>query len=204
MRQALVEGPASNEKVAVPRHAIALQNIVLTHLVMPKLPRAIGTGALSKAWEKEGIDSKWSESAWAQKRAQKEKRQNLSDFERFKVMKLRKQVSPHWHQVYDQIGRDVWGLQTTLCLRGAWRPLLIRSCRHVSRFGKRVHQLGQLRSEGWVLGWVRDSQDLHDNGLSLSTEPDTPKQASNCKKNPKQQHEVLPTWLMRVYWVMVP
>lgn len=41
---------------------------------------------------KEEIDSKWDESAWAKRIEQKEKRRALSDFDRFKVMKLRKQV----------------------------------------------------------------------------------------------------------------
>lgn len=47
---------------------------------------------MAKAWEKEGIEQKWDESVWAKKREQREKRRTLSDFERFKVMRLRKQV----------------------------------------------------------------------------------------------------------------
>lgn len=47
---------------------------------------------MAKAWEKEGIEKKWDDSTWAKKREQREKRRTLSDFERFKVMRLRKQV----------------------------------------------------------------------------------------------------------------
>jgi len=39
------------------------------------------------------VDEKWMESSWAKKREQREKRRGLSDFERFKVMRLKKQVS---------------------------------------------------------------------------------------------------------------
>ena len=87
MWQALVDGPSSKEKAAVPRHAISLANVILTPIVLPKLPRAAGTGAVAKAWEK------WDQSTWAKKREQREKRRGLSDFERFKVMRLKKQVS---------------------------------------------------------------------------------------------------------------
>jgi len=48
---------------------------------------------VKKLWEKNEIDSKWAESSWAKKREQQERRKNLTDFERFKVMRLKKQVS---------------------------------------------------------------------------------------------------------------
>ncbi|MCJ1476163.1 hypothetical protein MMC13_004828 [Lambiella insularis] len=93
-KRALVDGPSTNEKVpAVPRHAIALANVILTPIVIPKLPRAAGTGAVARAWKKAEVEEKWAESAWAKKREQREKRRGLSDFDRFKVMRLRKQVS---------------------------------------------------------------------------------------------------------------
>ncbi|MCJ1401640.1 GAL4 enhancer protein [Xylographa trunciseda] len=93
-KRALVDGPSNNEKVApVPRHAISLANIILTPIVIPKLPRAAGTGAVAKAWAKEEVEAKWGESSWAKKREQMQKRRSLSDFDRFKVMRLRKQES---------------------------------------------------------------------------------------------------------------
>ena len=92
--QVLVDGPSSHEKLApVPRHAISLANIILTPIVLPNLPRAIGTGPLAKAWKNHEVDEKWMESSWAKKREQREKRRGLSDFDRFKVMRLKKQVS---------------------------------------------------------------------------------------------------------------
>ena len=89
--QILVDGPSKS--APIPRHSAAISNTILTPIVIPKLPRAAGSGPVAKAWEKEDVDGKWKESAWAKGRAQKEKRRNLTDFERFKVMRLRKQVS---------------------------------------------------------------------------------------------------------------
>lgn len=47
---------------------------------------------MAKAWEKEGVEAKWAETAWAKRRERKEKRLALTDFERFKVLRLKKQV----------------------------------------------------------------------------------------------------------------
>ena len=78
--------------MSVPRHSEALANIILTPIVIAKLPRQAGRGALAKAWKKEEVEKKWDESAWAKRREQREKRGALTDFERFKVLKLKKQV----------------------------------------------------------------------------------------------------------------
>jgi large subunit ribosomal protein L14e len=56
------------------------------------MPRSAGTGPVKRLWEKNEIDQKWAESSWAKKREQQERRKNLTDFERFKVMRLKKQV----------------------------------------------------------------------------------------------------------------
>ncbi|MCJ1249624.1 hypothetical protein MMC30_006850 [Trapelia coarctata] len=92
-KRVLVDGPSSHEKLApIPRHAISLANIILTPIILPNLPRAVGNGPLAKAWKKYEVDEKWMESSWAKKREQREKRRGLSDFERFKVMRLKKQA----------------------------------------------------------------------------------------------------------------
>lgn len=92
MLQVLVDGPSSDPKKVVPRHAAALAHLTLTHLTLPKLVRASGTGALKKHWEKEEVENKWNASSWAKSRAQGARRRELTDFERFKVMRLRKQM----------------------------------------------------------------------------------------------------------------
>lgn len=90
--QVLVDGPSTNEDAVVPRHPLRLANVSLTPFVIPKLPKSAGTGAVKKLWEKNDIDQKWAESTWAKKREQQERRRNLTDFERFKVMRLKKQA----------------------------------------------------------------------------------------------------------------
>ena len=90
--KALIDGPSTDTKTAVPRQSISLSQLILTPLVLEKLPRGARTGAVKAQWEKAGIEAKWQESAWAKKRSQKERRRQLTDFERFKVLRLRKQA----------------------------------------------------------------------------------------------------------------
>ena len=90
--QVLVDGPSSEEQKIVPRHVLPLAHATLTHFVIPQLPRAAGTGPVKKLWAKNEIDGKWAKSGFAQKTDRAERRKNLTDFERFKVLRLRKQV----------------------------------------------------------------------------------------------------------------
>ncbi len=90
--QALIDGPSTDTKSAVPRQSIALSHLILTPLVLENLPRGSRTGVVKSQWAAAGIEAKWQESAWAKKRIQKERRRALTDFERFKVMRLRKQA----------------------------------------------------------------------------------------------------------------
>lgn len=64
----------------------------LTGIVIPKLPRGIGHSALKKKWDEHDVENKWNESSFAKSREKSLRRKQLNDFERFKVMKLRKQV----------------------------------------------------------------------------------------------------------------
>lgn len=59
---------------------------------MEKLPRGIGPGPLKAKWAAADIDGKWAESSFAKRRAKSAKRRQLNDFERFKVLRLRKQI----------------------------------------------------------------------------------------------------------------
>ncbi|KAI9652894.1 MAG: hypothetical protein M1831_006323 [Alyxoria varia] len=83
------ENPDSSPS-AVPRHSAPLSHVTLTHLKIPNVPRGVGIGPLRKRWTENKIDEKWAESSQAKKRAQSDRRRQLSDFERFKVMRLRK------------------------------------------------------------------------------------------------------------------
>ncbi|KAF4304514.1 hypothetical protein SLS57_010563 [Botryosphaeria dothidea] len=92
-KRVLVDGPASNSEKVVPRHASPLSHLSLTPIVIPKLPRAARTGVVKKIWDATEVDKKFGESAWAKNKDRIAKRRALTDFERFKVMRLRKQAN---------------------------------------------------------------------------------------------------------------
>lgn len=90
--QVLIDGTSEKPEESVPRHAANLSYMSLTGIVIPKLPRGIGSGALRKKWIEHEVESQWNNSSFAKSRAKSIRRKELSDFERFKVMKLRKQA----------------------------------------------------------------------------------------------------------------
>ena len=90
--QVLIDGPSSGKENEVPRHAASLSYMSLTGIVIPKLPRGIGRAALKKKWDEYEVESKWNSTSFAKSRERSIRRRKLSDFERFKVMRLRKQV----------------------------------------------------------------------------------------------------------------
>jgi large subunit ribosomal protein L14e len=92
VKQVLVDGPASSKDKVVPRHAAALSYLSLTPIVIAKLSRGAGNGTVKSIWESEKVEEKFENSNWALNRNRFAKRRQLNDFERFKVMKLRKQV----------------------------------------------------------------------------------------------------------------
>ncbi|KAL9625374.1 MAG: hypothetical protein Q9160_000437 [Pyrenula sp. 1 TL-2023] len=102
-KRALVDGPSTKKDAVVPRQAIPLSNVSLTDIVIPKLPRSAGTGPVKRLWEKHEVDSKWEEGTWAKKNKQQELRRNLTDFERFKIMRLRKQARNEVRREYSKV-----------------------------------------------------------------------------------------------------
>lgn len=74
--QALIDGPTTS----VPRQAIAYRHLILTPYTITTLPRAAGSGAIKKAFEKAQVVEKWEASSWAKKLAARQSR---------KVSKLR-------------------------------------------------------------------------------------------------------------------
>ncbi|GAA5962349.1 hypothetical protein JCM5350_000384 [Sporobolomyces pararoseus] len=85
--RALIDGPSTG----VPRQSFTYRRLVLTPYVLKKLPRAAGTSTVKKVFDASEVVAKWEKSAWAQKRKATEQRRNLSDFDRFNVMLLKKQ-----------------------------------------------------------------------------------------------------------------
>ena len=75
----------------VPRQSFPLAHLSLTSIVVPTLPRGARTGVVAKVWEKAGVNEKWNGSAFAKRIDSTQKRWGLTDFDRFKVMVLKKQ-----------------------------------------------------------------------------------------------------------------
>ncbi|KAI9179227.1 hypothetical protein H9P43_005890 [Blastocladiella emersonii ATCC 22665] len=86
--RALVDGPTTD----VRRQVLTFKRLSLTKIVLEKIPRAIGTGSLKKKLEAQDLAGKWAATTRAQKLASRERRTNLSDFERFNVYLLKKKL----------------------------------------------------------------------------------------------------------------
>ncbi|KAF3941635.1 hypothetical protein ABW19_dt0200158 [Dactylella cylindrospora] len=76
----------------IERQEISLSHVSLTPQVITKLPRAARSGTVKKYWTEAGVDDKAAASTWAKKRASRERKRTLTDFERFKVLVLKKQA----------------------------------------------------------------------------------------------------------------
>jgi large subunit ribosomal protein L14e len=83
--QALIDGPG------ITRAVVQYSSVYLTPFLAPKLTRGARTPTVTKVWQAAQIDDKWAKSAWAQKLAQKSRKADLSDFDRFQVRKLKAQ-----------------------------------------------------------------------------------------------------------------
>jgi large subunit ribosomal protein L14e len=83
--RALIDGPTTG----VSRQAFPYRRLVLTPIVLKKLPRSVGQAALKKALEKSDVVATWNKTTWAKKIEQRKVRASLSDFDRFKVNKLK-------------------------------------------------------------------------------------------------------------------
>ena len=88
-KRVLIDGPQT--VTGVHRQVIGTKRLSLTPIVAEKLPRNATQKTLKKAWTEQNLLAKWNETAWAKKIANKEKRANLGDFDRFKVMIAQKQ-----------------------------------------------------------------------------------------------------------------
>jgi large subunit ribosomal protein L14e len=82
--KALVDGPCSG----VARQAMNFKQLHLTKFVLT-FPHSARTRLVKKAWEKADINKQWQESTWAKKIVSREQRKQLSDFDRFKLMKAK-------------------------------------------------------------------------------------------------------------------
>ena len=85
-KRVLVDGEA------VSRQLIPVRRLQLTAQVV-KIGRGARTGKLRKIIAKENVAKKFSESQLGKSFAKQQRRQNLTDFERYKVLVLRRKLS---------------------------------------------------------------------------------------------------------------
>ena len=85
--KALVDGPSTG----VIRQAMNFNNLQLTDFKI-KISRSAREKQVRKAYEEANVTTKWEQTAWAKRIAQKARKQQLTDFDRFKLRALRQQV----------------------------------------------------------------------------------------------------------------
>ena len=83
----LVEGPTTG----VRRQEMSLRRVSLTDFVL-QITRSVKSSDLKKAVEDFGLNKKWEATPFGKKLQRASVRSNLTDFDRFKVMVLRKRV----------------------------------------------------------------------------------------------------------------
>ena len=84
----MIDGP----KDGASRQVIQLSHLNLLPVVLPKFPRGARPGTVAKKWSAAEVEKKFENTRHARKIALREKRSGLSDFERFVVARLKKQV----------------------------------------------------------------------------------------------------------------
>ncbi|KAJ2157038.1 hypothetical protein GGF46_004783 [Coemansia sp. RSA 552] len=85
--RAVVDGPTTGVK----RQMMPFKNVVLTDIVVKRLPRTVGSKSLAKFLEKQEVVEAWNKSSWAKKLEARKRRAAMTDFDRFKLMRLKKQ-----------------------------------------------------------------------------------------------------------------
>lgn len=85
----MIDGPTTG----VERQVISLKRLTLTKFVVEMLPRGARSKTVRKSVDASGVISKFQESVAGQKIAKAAIRNNLTDFERHKVMLHKKKVN---------------------------------------------------------------------------------------------------------------
>lgn len=76
----------------IKRQVIPIRRLQLTKQVV-KVGRGARTGSVRAAIQKENVAAKFAESSIGKSFAKQQRRQNLTDFERYKVLVLRRRLS---------------------------------------------------------------------------------------------------------------
>ena len=88
--RALIDGPSA--LTGVRRQTMPIRNLSLTPLTVP-IARGVREGTLKRKVEASAVLTTWQSSNWARKAARHQQRRQLTDFQRFELMLLRKRRS---------------------------------------------------------------------------------------------------------------
>ena len=86
------------------RQTIPFRNLSLTAIKL-EIPRSIRTGTLTKAFTKADVLGQYKKTSWAKKAARAATRSELGDFDRFKLMLLRKKKSALVNKEFGKLRR---------------------------------------------------------------------------------------------------
>ncbi|KAI9137929.1 60S ribosomal protein L14 [Paraphysoderma sedebokerense] len=84
--RAVIAGPTTG----VARQALNFKRMTLTPILLNNVPRNAGQTALTKIIDSQDMVGQFGKTAWAKKLQVRKTRANLTDFDRFKVMVLKK------------------------------------------------------------------------------------------------------------------
>ncbi|KAJ1504165.1 hypothetical protein HMI54_007365 [Coelomomyces lativittatus] len=87
--RAILDGPTTD----VRRFSCSYKCMTLTPILVKKVPRSASTEVLSKILADKDIKAIWNESRPAKRLAKRQIRQSLTDFDRFKVYRLKKRAT---------------------------------------------------------------------------------------------------------------
>jgi large subunit ribosomal protein L14e len=97
----LIEGPRS--VTGVDRQVIQLKRVKLTPIVI-NIRRQSRTKNLLKAVQENDIVAKFAKTTFAQKLARQDKRANINDFDRHKLMVVKKKRAQAYHKAFIALG----------------------------------------------------------------------------------------------------
>lgn len=95
----LVDAPSHNVK----RHVHSLKRLTLTSIKLDNVERGASEEDVKKAYKEADVDGVFAASSWGKKLERKQKRANLNDFDRFKVMVARMKRSKAINAEYEKL-----------------------------------------------------------------------------------------------------
>ncbi|CAG2177554.1 unnamed protein product [Oppiella nova] len=86
--RALIDGPVTG----VARQAIQFKRLRLTQFRI-RIPNGTSSAVVAKAWKKDDITTKWTQTQQAKRLAATQVKRQMTDFDRFKLYKLKQRVN---------------------------------------------------------------------------------------------------------------